>query len=332
MKIPPDFLELSRRVGAEPLLVQGPGGNTSIKYGRKMWIKASGTELADALEKNIFVEVDCDLAIAEIDGVGDGSCRAALVDQFSTLRPSIETAFHALLPFRFVVHVHSIATICHAASGEGGELLAAKLAGLDWALVPYQRPGVPLTRAIGEVMGSPAAKVYVLKNHGLIVCGESVEEADSLLQEVERRLHLPARRVDSGNAISTLPIGWSNRVENAFLACDETASSRARAASYYPDHVVFLGPALPVIAEDRMEAYVNSEPAFPVVLVEGTGTLVRNDIRPSALAMLECLQNVLCRVPADWTMTGLSKSDEMSLLNWDAEKYRQALAAANGNE
>ncbi len=332
MNIPSDFLELSQRVGADPLLVQGPGGNTSIKYGRKMWIKASGTELADALEKNIFVEVDSHRAIAEIDGVGDGTCRAALVDQSSTLRPSIETAFHALLPFRFVVHVHSIATICHAASVEGEKLLSQKLAGLEWTFVPYQRPGIPLTRAIREVMGTPAAKVYILKNHGLIVCGESVDEADSLLQEVERRLHLPSRPAEFEISIPPAPDGWSFRTGNAFLACEKTAKERAGAASYYPDHVVFLGPALPVITENRIDHFSKSGAAFPVVLVEGVGTLVRDDVRPSAMAMLGCLQNVLCRVPVDWTMTGLNKTEEMSLLNWDAEKYRQALAAANGRE
>ncbi len=332
MNISSDFLELSQRVGADPLLVQGPGGNTSVKSGRKMWIKASGTELAEALEKNIFVEVDCDAAIAEIDGAGDGSCRAALVDPSQTLRPSIETAFHALLPFRYVVHVHSIATICHAASIEGEQLLPEKLDGLDWALVPYQRPGIPLTRAIRDVMGQPVARVFILNNHGLIVCGENVEEADSLLREVERRLYLPVQSFDSGNAPPAAPDGWSYRAGNAMLACDEAADTRARTASYYPDHVVFLGPALPWVTENRVETFLRSEPAFPVVLVDQVGTLVRDDIRPSALAMLDCLQNVLCRVPVEWTMTGLNKADEMSLLNWDAEKYRQALAAASGPE
>jgi len=330
MKIPANFLELSRRVGADPQLVQGPGGNTSVKFGRTMWVKASGTELSDALNRDIFVEVDCDRAIGEIDGAGDGTCRAALVDIQSTLRPSIETAFHALLPFRFVVHVHSIATICHAASVDGVQQLTGKLEGLNWALVPYRRPGIPLTRAIRDAMGSTPANVYILKNHGLIVCGETVDEAGSLLGEVERRLKLVPVSTVVPETSQRAPDGWSFRRENAWLACDELARSRARAASYYPDHVVFLGPACTVVAAGRVEEFLSSKPAFPVILVEGQGTLVRSDIRPSVLAMLDCLQNVLCRVPPEWAMTGLNPEDEMQLLNWDAEKYRQALAAASG--
>ena len=58
MNLPEDFLQLSQRLGSDPLLVQGPGGNTSVKIDGTMWIKASGTELADALTGNIFVAVD----------------------------------------------------------------------------------------------------------------------------------------------------------------------------------------------------------------------------------------------------------------------------------
>ena len=62
MKTPPaDVTALravSARFGADPLLVQGPGGNTSVKAGEIMWIKASGTLLADAEARDIFVAVD----------------------------------------------------------------------------------------------------------------------------------------------------------------------------------------------------------------------------------------------------------------------------------
>ncbi|MYA89823.1 MAG: class II aldolase, partial [Boseongicola sp. SB0662_bin_57] len=35
-----DFRALSARLGKDPLQVQGPGGNTSVKDGDVMWIKA----------------------------------------------------------------------------------------------------------------------------------------------------------------------------------------------------------------------------------------------------------------------------------------------------
>ena len=49
---------VSARLGADPLQVQGPGGNTSVKRDGAMWVKASGTWLADAATAEIFVPVD----------------------------------------------------------------------------------------------------------------------------------------------------------------------------------------------------------------------------------------------------------------------------------
>ena len=46
------FNALSARLGQDRLQVQGPGGNTSVKQDDVMWVKASGTELADALQDN----------------------------------------------------------------------------------------------------------------------------------------------------------------------------------------------------------------------------------------------------------------------------------------
>jgi len=46
---------LSARIGRQPLLVQGAGGNTSLKDNNILWVKASGKWLAEAGNENIFV-------------------------------------------------------------------------------------------------------------------------------------------------------------------------------------------------------------------------------------------------------------------------------------
>ncbi|MBK7285418.1 MAG: hypothetical protein IPI83_14890 [Sphingomonadales bacterium] len=45
-----ELCEVSARIGADPMLIQGPGGNTSFKSGDELWVKASGAWLAEALE------------------------------------------------------------------------------------------------------------------------------------------------------------------------------------------------------------------------------------------------------------------------------------------
>jgi rhamnose utilization protein RhaD (predicted bifunctional aldolase and dehydrogenase) len=103
-----NFLSMSARLGNDPLQVQGPGGNTSIKDEKIMWIKASGTELANAETESIFVAVDRIAANAQANGYGDGTCIDTVIDPEINLRPSIETTFHAALNHKVVVHTHSI--------------------------------------------------------------------------------------------------------------------------------------------------------------------------------------------------------------------------------
>lgn len=276
---PDDFVRLSARLGADPLRIQGPGGNTSIKRDGAMWIKASGTRLARAMHEPVFTLVDVARARAEIGGAGDGTCRAALLDPEATLRPSIETTFHALMDDEVVLHTHSVATLAHVTSEEGEREALRKLDGMGAVVVPYAKPGLPLTKAIAE--SGADAPIHLLRNHGLIVSGANVGEAEARMDEVERRLALAPTRPPDVAAL------W-----------DEPAwRARAEAGSYWPDHVVFLGSGLPP----------------------------RGDHDGSPLGMLQCLADVLARVPPDWTMRPIGPEAEAELKGWDAETYRQKL-------
>jgi len=311
------FRTLSARLGRDPLQVQGPGGNTSVKDGGVLWIKASGTELAQAEAREIFVAVDLAAARAEAAGLrGDGSCKGTVLDPAQGLRPSIETTFHAALDWRVVAHTHSVATLAHAVSRTGLDHLPGKLAGLDWVQVPYAKPGLPLTREILARI-SPLTRVIVLENHGLICCGADVAETAALLAEVEGRLALPVTDRPALPPDTPPPDGF-DWTDESWIAQNPLACARAQAGSYYPDHVVFLGPALPV----------QDHPARPpAVLHPGVGVALRHGATPSQRAMLRCLSDLLARLPPDWTPRPIGPQAEAELLDWDAEKYRQALAA-----
>ena len=146
----PEFRALSARLGSDPLQVQGPGGNTSIKDGEVMWIKASGTELANAETQDIFVAVDRNAAKAEASGYGDGSCKQTVLDPAITLRPSIETTFHAALDYTVVAHTHSVATLVHVVGPEGRAQAVKKLVGLPFVMVPYAKPGLRQQSRLGS--------------------------------------------------------------------------------------------------------------------------------------------------------------------------------------
>jgi len=311
--VPDDFRALSARLGSDPLQVQGPGGNTSIKSGDVMWIKASGTALADAQTSDIFVAVDRNAAMAEARGAGDGTCKATVLDPENTLRPSIETTFHAYLDWAVVAHTHSVATLVHAISPEGRIAAREKLGGLPVAFAPYRKPGVPLTTAIMDVI-TPQTQVIILENHGLVCAGADVAAVSALIQEVETRLQMPVLTDDTTPPQSAPPTGYAWFHAATCLATDARLNGFALAGSYYPDHVVFLGAGLPTADA-------------PAICVGTTGVALKTDATFSQMAMIQCLSDVLRRLPADWTPQAIGLDAEAELLNWDAEKYRQALAA-----
>ncbi len=332
---PEDFLSLSRRIGSDPMLVQGPGGNTSVKSGGSMWIKASGTRLLDSGVHEVFLPVDIDRVISEFNGGGDGSCTRAVIGPSRGLRPSIETTFHAVLPRRFVFHYHSVLALCHLISPEGIAALPRKLDGLDWILVDYRKPGIPLTVEITASLGAGDPEVILLKNHGVIVAADRVSRIASIIESVEERLELPVEiRRDLPTPI-VQPGGRAEVVSTWEVfpgtgSVSEQPELRRRLSSgcYFPDQAVFLGPKVPLVSRREIEEGV--APGVPAVIADGVGMLVRRDCLPEVRDMVHCLVGVFGRVPREWSVTTLAPGDVDELIDWDAERFRRQAARNRG--
>ena len=348
---PEDFLSMSRRVGSDPMLVQGPGGNTSVKSGGSMWIKASGTRLSDSGVREVFLPVDIDRVISEFNGGGDGSCTRAVIGPSQGLRPSIETTFHAVLPQRFVFHYHSVLALCHLISPEGIATLPRKLDGLDWTLVDYRKPGIPLTGEITASLGAGDPEVILLKNHGVIVAADRVSRIASIIESVEERLELPAEiRRDSPTPISqhgddlprqphphqTSRSDGRAEVVSTWEVLPGTGSvseqlelrRRMSSGCYFPDQAVFLGPKVPLVSRKEIEEGV--DPDVPAVIADGFGVLVRRDCLPEVRDMVLCLVDVFSRVPREWSVTALAPGEIDELVDWDAERFRRQAARNRG--
>jgi rhamnose utilization protein RhaD (predicted bifunctional aldolase and dehydrogenase) len=136
------------------------------------------------------------------------------------------------------------------------------------------------------------------------------------MDEVEARLMMPSNTrapSDEGPNYSGF-----ERLPESWMAHDARTCQLALAGSYYPDHVVFLGPALPQTDHDGNP---------PVMLIPGKGVYLRHGATASQRAMITCLSDCLSRLPSEWQVVAIGADAEAELLNWDAEKYRQALAA-----
>ncbi len=188
--------EVSARIGCDMTLVQGAGGNTSVKDGDVLWVKASGAWLSEANKRDIFVPVDLPGALRALE---QGIEKMPVADPAATLRPSIETSLHALLPHRVVLHVHAVNTIAWACCLGVEQEIAKRLDGLAWAPVLYRRPGLPLSQVVAETLTQRKPDVLILGNHGLLVGAADCAGAEALVHEVERRLHLPVHPAPAGD-------------------------------------------------------------------------------------------------------------------------------------
>jgi len=124
-----ELRRMSARVGKNILLTQAAGGNSSVKHGDVLWVKASGTWLADAEIKDIFLPISLSGARAAL-AKGDEHMPAAAGHVASPLRASIETSLHALMPHPVVLHVHSVNTIAWSVRNDARDEFAERLRGL----------------------------------------------------------------------------------------------------------------------------------------------------------------------------------------------------------
>ncbi|MCK9351763.1 MAG: class II aldolase/adducin family protein [Candidatus Pacebacteria bacterium] len=190
------LIEISKKIGKRPDYVQGGGGNTSVKIGKnKMIIKASGFRLSELRVKKGLVSVDhqkivqfystvkgreniTDVIIENDRVVKDSIHKKRSGEE---LRPSIETGFHSLAG-KFVIHSHSVYANIFNCSKEGKKILSKMFK--EAIFVPYYPPGISLTIGVRKALGKRESKIFFLENHGIVVCGETAEDAYVLHEEI----------------------------------------------------------------------------------------------------------------------------------------------------
>ena len=323
--------ELSARVGSDPLLVQASNGNTSIKLGGILWIKASGKWLAHANQEDVLVPLE----LAEVrESVEMGAEIAQRPVSKNEMRPSIETAMHALLPHRVVIHVHSVNTIAWAIRLDGPAQLEGRLSGLNWQWVPYAASGIPLAREIERaVTCAPGTDVFILGNHGLVVCGKDCATAEKLLYEVERRLATTPRPFPKPD---TTVLGMIARFSKwrfpdfdllHALGTDEVSTKILKGGVLYPCQAIFLGHTMPLLppataTSDFPECLGGKESVPRFVAVERSGVMLHEKMTRAGRATLIGLAEVTQRTEESAQLRYLSREELGKVLNEGANWYK----------
>jgi rhamnose utilization protein RhaD (predicted bifunctional aldolase and dehydrogenase) len=312
------LLQLTARVGRDPLLTQASTGNSSMKIGSDLWIKASGKRMADAIHEDIFTPLDLPQVI--------GECLPKNVDPADRYPGvSIETAMHAVLPHRTVLHVHCVNTIAWAVRNDAAVQLQHQLEGLPWMWISYVASGLPLSKEIETALSvQPNTDLFVLGNHGLVIGGQDCDAVERLLNEVQQRLAVYPRRAPPADCAALAeicqgsPWGLPDDDEVHALGTDTTAQAVLSGGLLYPCQAIFSEshtPELfrPIPSPDLKDRWQNRYRNWPFLIIQGRGVVLGKTMSPAELAMISGLAQIVQRIDASASLRYLTQVEVATL-------------------
>ena len=370
-----ELIAVSRHFGKQKSFAIAGGGNTSWKDHKHIWVKASGFPLADIDEKG-FVALDREKLklIGAKDYSSDPDLRdnlvradleAAIINPSEGKRPSVETSFHELIEYPYVVHTHSTHVNMLMCSSQAASL-AAEWFGNEAMYVPYAL-GFDLFKKVQSGLAEYRGKypcdprIILLQNHGVFVSGNTAVEIrqtyESMVSRIggflkdafrieelplDRRLKeiLPAlRMLMKSETIPVLRIRHNTLHRHFYLSA---ADFTGAAGPFTPDMVVYTGRSYTylenventglLIEEFRLkyESFLKKYANPPkIILIKDMGLVAAgHDSRmvETALDIYEDLMMVSLGSGKFGGPNFLTAEQAAFIDNWEAEKYRRAIA------
>jgi ribulose-5-phosphate 4-epimerase/fuculose-1-phosphate aldolase len=184
-----DYISLSTLIGSYKELVQGSGGNISVKDASHICIKSSGKILAET-------SLNYGYSICSIDTLNE-CFKNNSEDTKSSVQggepgsvPSMEVFFH-LLPSKWVVHFHPTFLLPHLCTKKWKTIKSS----YTNAYIPYFTPGFELSSYIHSMY--KGEKILFLQNHGVILCADTIDQVYTMIDDLVRincshKLKLPS--------------------------------------------------------------------------------------------------------------------------------------------
>ena len=334
-----DIKQLCATLGKDRLLVQGAGGNISWKEDGVLWVKGSGTWLANAEKEDIFVPVNLIGILTSFSKANFDGKSHVIGEQ--KLRPSIETILHALMPQKIVVHLHAIDVLAHLVTRDSEASIQrlfkkAKQSSIDVIFVGYHKPGQDLAQAIDRALKQqPNTNVVFLKNHGIVIGCNSIQEIEQLLKSITDicKYNNVLQQSPSSKKLPEVVPECAERyvtfpdINVQELVLDPNLFKRLESDwVLFPDHAVFLGPKAFFYAS-WADFLVNNLGTLPeLIFIENVGVFVKPDFSLAKIAQLRCYFDVISRVAPEAHLDPLDDAAIYALLDWDGEKYRQQMS------
>jgi len=375
MKELQQLIEVSRYYGADKNYTLAGGGNTSYKNDQYIWIKASGAELATITEEG-FAQLHRDKVklVGEKKYSSDEQLRevevkadliAANVYPEKGKRPSVETSFHELIEYAFVIHMHPTFTNALMCS-ENARAETERLFGEKAMYITYA-PGYELFMKVKDSMtvyrkkfGTDPHMIF-LENHGVFVSAdttsevkeiythitETIRSAISNLEPIEEldipamaKEYMPAIRMKlSEDRPKTALIKHSTLHRNFYSSAE--AFSKA-SLPFTPDIIVYCKAAYMYIhengsAEEIIAAFdsqlgkFTASHGYPpkIIVIRDHGIIAVEENAASAEIALEVYEDLLKVSLYSESFGGphFLEQDEIAFIdNWEVENYRRKIS------
>ena len=366
-----NLVAMSNRYGADPAYVLAGGGNTSCKDRDFLYVKGSGTSLAD-ITADGFVKMERPCLDAMWNS-GYSSEEAEREKQVlhdlmfarakgETGRPSVETLLHELFPQTYVLHVHPAAVNGITCAAHGKKVISELFPDAVW--VDATKPGYILALACKMAMEDAQAatqkpvSLLFLQNHGVFFAADTVEEIDALAKHVMDTIRAHIRRepdfseveYDLDRAVETAPVlrmlyGNGEPATVTFVTNAELqAVTEAPVGALTPDHVVYNKAQWLVLdAKADRDAVIDAFQSFTtlngyrpkIVILSGVGAFVCGMSVQEADVAVSVLLDALTVTAYAESFGGVSYMPEeltRFIVNWEVESYRASVSLEKRSE
>ncbi len=349
------LIRMSKYAGQRFDLVQAGGGNTSVKFGDKMYIKASGYLLSELTPNTGHTIVETEKVVQiledeEVLSISDKKKKDAAASKKLQLaktsdgpRPSIETYLHALL-YKYTLHVHSISVNLFTSHQNGQHEL--KELDSEALYVRYETPGIELALELKTRMEAYYVKegriphVIFLQNHGLIISSDNYEDIEAFNEKVvidaEKKAGVDFSRYRDTTKLAKSYNDVFGQNQIAYLTEDATilrllkeTNAKALKKPFSPDGYVFCGYTILHIDDLNADIFNKYQETYfdapKIIGYKGLPYIMAADLKKAKMIEDVLKNNLLIANTLDIKLQFLEDSEISYLGNWEAEKYRQKL-------
>ena len=357
-----NLVSMSNRYGSNADYVLAGGGNTSYKDEQHLYVKASGTALADIMAEG-FVKMDRAVLDRIFERAYSQNAQEREAEVLQDMlqarclgeeakRPSVEALLHHILPWAYVLHVHPASVNGMACGENGAEACARLFPGAVW--IEQIMPGYILAKETRSLIKNDTRLLF-LENHGVFIGGQNVEDIDGAVVQMDAALDaVIARRPDFS------PCDYdSDKAQRFILAVQDVVddccafhtnrevmravSSReifARVSpAFTPDHMVYCNDeALFIESEDQLAEKAaeyqarNGKPPKIIGLKDIGFFACGGGEKEAGIAAAVFLDALKVYVYGESFGGARPMNDALvrEINNWEVERYRKSVSFGGG--